>query len=217
MRQLVIGDKNLSSWSLRPWLALRVAGLDFAEVNVRLGRPQTRADILRHSPSGKVPCLIDHHPCGHEALVVWDSLAICEYAAELATTLWPADRAARAEARAVCAEMHSGFPALRQHMPMNVCASRPGEGRTPEVEADIARVVALWEGCRARHGAGGPFLYGSFSIADAMYAPVVWRFNTYAVALPPVARAWMDTMLALPAMQEWQAGARAELDAARPA
>lgn len=208
MRQLVIGDKNLSSWSLRPWLALRVAGIDFAEINIRLGQPETKREILRHSPSGKVPCLIDGQ------IVVWDSLAICEYAAELAPSLWPADAAQRAEARAVSAEMHSGFAALRQNMPMNVCAAKPGEGRTPEVEADIARIVALWEACRVRHGAGGPFLFGAFSIADAMYAPVVWRFATYAVSVPPLIRAWMDAMLALPAMQEWRAGALAETGAA---
>ncbi|HEX5801490.1 MAG TPA: glutathione S-transferase family protein [Azospira sp.] len=208
MRQLVIGDKNLSSWSLRPWLALRVAGLDFAEINVRLGQPDTKREILRHSPSGKVPCLIDGKT------VVWDSLAICEYAAELAPSLWPADAALRAEARAVSAEMHSGFPALRQHMPMNVCAAKPGEGRTPEVEADIARILALWEACRVRHGGDGPFLFGRFSIADAMYAPVIWRFTTYAVAVPPLIRAWMEAMLALPAMQEWRAGALAETGAA---
>ncbi len=205
MRQLVIGDKNLSSWSLRPWLALSVAGLDFVEVNVRLGRPETKREILRHSPSGKVPCLIDG------SVVVWESLAICEYAAELAPALWPADAAARAEARAVSAEMHAGFAALRQNMPMAVCAAKPGAGRTPEVDADIARIVALWEACRARHGAGGPFLFGAFSIADAMYAPVVWRFATYAVEVPPLARAWMAAMLALPAMQQWRAGAAAEL------
>lgn len=204
MRKLVIGNKNLSSWSLRPWLALRVAGLPFAEINICLGQPGTRAEIHYHSPSGKVPCLIDGE------IVVWDSLAICEYAAELKPALWPADRAARAEARAVSAEMHSGFAALRQNMPMNVCATLPGAGRTPEAEADIARIVALWESCRARHAAAGPFLFGSFSIADAMYAPVVWRFNTYAVDLPPLARGWLDTMLALPAMREWQAGAAAE-------
>lgn len=204
MRQLVIGDKNLSSWSLRPWLALRVAGLDFAEINIRLGQPETKREILRHSPSGKVPCLIDGQT------VVWDSLAICEYAAELAPSLWPADAALRAEARAVSAEMHAGFAALRQHMTMEISAQRPGEGRTPEVEADIARIVALWEACRVRHGAGGPFLFGRFSIADAMYAPVVWRFTTYAVAVPPVIRTWMDAMLALPAIQEWCAAALAE-------
>ncbi|MDX9707030.1 MAG: glutathione S-transferase family protein [Azospira sp.] len=208
MRRLVIGDRNFSSWSLRPWLALSVAGIDFTEVNVRLGRAETKAEILRHSPSGKVPCLIDGD------IVVWDSLAICEYAAELAPALWPAGTAARAEARAVSAEMHAGFAALRQNMPMNVCAAKPGEGRTPEVEADIARILAIWQACRARHGAGGPFLFGTFSIADAMYAPVVWRFTTYAVEVTPVVRAWMDAMLALPAMRQWQASAVAEIAAA---
>lgn len=205
MRKLVIGDKNLSSWSLRPWLALRVAGLPFAELSIRLGQPESKAGILRYSPSGKVPCLIEGD------LLIWDSLAICEYAAELAPELWPADAAARAEARAVSAEMHSGFTALRQNMPMNVCAEKPGVGRTPETEADIERIVALWESCRARHRAAGPFLFGTFSIADAMYAPVVWRFNTYAVAVPAAARAWMDAMKALPAMQEWRAAAAVEV------
>jgi len=204
MRQLVIGNKNLSSWSLRPWLALRVAGIDFDEIAVRLGEPGTPAAIRRHSPSGKVPCLIDGD------LVVWESLAICEYAAELVPALWPADRAARAEARAISAEMHAGFTALRQNMPMEVCASRPGAGRTPECEADIARIAAIWESCRAHFAGGGPFLFGTFSIADAMFAPVVWRFNTGAVALPPAAAAWQQTMLALPAMQEWRRGALAE-------
>lgn len=205
MRTLVIGDKNLSSWSLRPWLALRVAGIPFAERLVRLGRDDTRATIRAVSPSGKVPCLID------DDVVVWDSLAICEYAAELAPSLWPASRAARAEARAVSAEMHSGFAALRQAMPMDVCAAKPGLARSPEVEADIARLLALWETCRARHGTKGPFLFGDFSIADAMFAPVVFRFRTYDVALPPVARAWTESMLALPALQEWIEGARAEV------
>ena len=205
MRKLVIGDKNLASWSLRPWLALRVAGLPFAEINIRLGQPDSRATILQHSPSGKVPCLIEGD------LLIWDSLAICEYTAELAPQLWPANAAARAEARAVSAEMHSGFTALRQNMPMNVCAEKPGAGRTPETEADIDRILALWESCRARHGVSGPFLFGTFSIADAMYAPVVWRFNTYAVEASSAARAWMDAMLALPAMQEWRAAAATEV------
>ena len=205
MRKLVIGDKNLSSWSLRPWLALRVAGLPFAEINIRLGQPDSRATILQHSPSGKVPCLIEGD------LLIWDSLAICEYTAELAPQLWPANAAARAEARAVSAEMHSGFTALRQNMPMNVCAEKPGAGRTPETEADIDRILALWESCRARHGVSGPFLFGTFSIADAMYAPVVWRFNTYAVEASSAARAWMDAMLALPAMQDRRAAAATEV------
>lgn len=208
MRTLVIGDRNFSSWSLRPWLAARQAGIAFEEVLVPLRRPGTAAAIRRHSPSGKVPCLIDGE--GTAAIVVWDSLAICEYLAELAPGLWPADRAARAEARSVSAEMHAGFAALRTAMGMDIRASRPGEGRTPEALADIARIVAIWEGCRARHAAGGPFLFGTFSIADAMYAPVVWRFVTHAVEVPPVSRAWMETLLALPAMREWQAGALTE-------
>lgn len=204
MPRLVIGDRNFSSWSLRPWLAAKQAGLAFDEVCVRLRRPETKAEILRHSPSGKVPCLIDGET------VVWDSLAICETLAESAPSLWPATPAARAEARAVSAEMHSGFTALRGGMGMDIRASHPGEGRTPDVQADIDRIVAIWESCRARHAAGGPFLFGAFSIADAMYAPVVWRFTTYAVDVPPASRAWMDAMLALPAMREWQAAALAE-------
>lgn len=206
MLKLVLGDRSFSSWSLRPWLAAKQAGLPFDEVSVRLHQPGAKENILRHSPSGKVPCLIDGDT------VVWDSLAICEYLAELAPALWPAERAARAEARSVSAEMHSGFTALRQNMGMDLRAAKPGQGRTPESEADIARIVAIWESCRSRHAAGGPFLFGAFSIADAMYAPVVWRFVSYAVALPPAAQAWADAMLALPAMREWQAGALAETE-----
>ncbi len=208
MLTLVIGDRNLSSWSLRPWLAARQVGLSFAEVTVRLNQPDTGAQIARYSPSGKVPCLIDQR--GDERLLIWDSLAICEYLAELAPSLWPTDRARRAEARSISAEMHSGFGALRQQMPMDVRASRPGEAIPPQVAADIARIVAIWESCRTRFAAAGPFLFGAFSIADAMYAPVVWRFRTYGVALPPAALAWHEMMSALPAMREWHAGALAE-------
>ncbi|WP_416244272.1 glutathione S-transferase family protein [Azospira sp. APE16] len=209
--QLVIGNKNFSSWSLRPWLLLKQAGLPFREIPVRLRQADTKAQILAHSPSGKVPALIDGD------LTVWDSLAICEYLAEKASLnhvdLWPADPKARAEARSVSAEMHSGFAALRQHMSMEVAASRPGEGQTPEVLADIARIAALWTSCRERFAAAGPFLFGDFSVADAMYAPVAFRFHTYGVELPPLAAAYRDTLLALPAMQEWAAGARAEVGA----
>ena len=211
MLQLVIGNKNFSSWSLRPWLLLKQAGLPFREIPVRLRQADTKAQILAHSPSGKVPALIDGD------LTVWDSLAICEYLAEKASLnhvdLWPADPKARAEARSVSAEMHSGFAALRQHMSMEVAASRPGEGQTPEVLADIARITALWTSCRERFAATGPFLFGDFSVADAMYAPVAFRFHTYGVELPPLAAAYRDTLLALPAMQEWAAGARAEVGA----
>ena len=211
MLQLVIGNKNFSSWSLRPWLLLKQAGLPFREIPVRLRQADTKAQILAHSPSGKVPALIDGD------LTVWDSLAICEYLAEKASLnhvdLWPADPKARAEARSVSAEMHSGFAALRQHMSMEVAASRPGEGQTPEVLADIARIAALWTSCRERFAAAGPFLFGDFSVADAMYAPVAFRFHTYGVELPPLAAAYRDTLLALPAMQEWAASARAEVGA----
>ena len=206
MLKLVVGDRNFSSWSLRPWLAAKQAGLPFEEVNVRLHAAGARESILKHSPSGKVPCLIDG------STLVWDSLAICEYLAELSPALWPADRAARAEARSVSAEMHSGFSALRQNMGMDIRAAKPGQGRTPEVDADIARIISIWEGCRSRHAAGGSFLFGSFSIADAMYAPVVWRFVTHAVPLPVASQAWADAMLALPAMREWQASALAEAE-----
>ncbi len=204
MLTLVIGDKNFSSWSLRPWLALRMADIPFTERSVRLRRPQTKNDILRYSPSGKVPCLTDGE------LVIWDSLAICEYLAERHPALWPANPSTRAEARSISAEMHSGFTALRQRTSMEVCARNLKAEESPELEADIARIIALWEFCRTRFAAAGPFLFGAFSIADAMYAPVVWRFNTYDVNLPPASRAWCDTMLALPPMQDWRAGAEAE-------
>jgi len=204
MLTLVIGNKNYSSWSLRPWLALKQAGIAFDEVMVDLYAADAKAQLARHSPSGRVPALIDGD------LTLWDSSAICEYAAEIVPTLWPGDRVARAMARAVSAEMHSGFAALRSKMPMDCKAHLPGAGRSPESEKDIARIVALWEQCRSRYAAAGPFLFGSFSIADAMYAPVVWRFRSYVVDLPPSARAYADTMEALPAMQEWLAAALAE-------
>ena len=204
MLKLVIGDRNFSSWSLRPWLAMKQSGLSFEEINIRLDSPGTKADIYKHSPSGKVPCLIDGDT------VVWDSLAICEYLAESVPALWPEDRKARAEARSISAEMHSGFGALRHSMPMDVRASTPYKERTAEVLSDIERIVSIWEGCRARFAGDGPFLFGRFSIADAMYAPVVWRFLTYAVELPPASQAWVETMRTLPAMQEWRAGALAE-------
>ena len=202
--KLVIGDHNLSSWSLRPWLALKQAGIPFEEVVVRLYSPDTKREILKHSPSGKVPCLVDGQA------VIWDSLAICEYAAEQVPSLWPADRARRAEARSISAEMHSGFMALRKGFPMTVRAELPNHPRDADIEADIARIVTIWEGCRARFAADGPFLFGTFSIADAMYAPVVWRFNTYGVSLPPASAAWCEHMRNLPAMQAWRAAALAE-------
>ena len=170
---LVIGNKQFSSWSLRPWLALKQLGLPFREVLVLLRRPETKAEILKYSPSGKVPYLIDG------SLGVWDSLAIIEYLNELKpeARLWPADRAARAFARSISAEMHSGFAALRQHLGMDLKRT-PAKGEWPsEAAADIERVQAIWAEARARHGKGGPFLFGAFTAADAMYAPVVNRFD----------------------------------------
>ncbi|HZH26116.1 MAG TPA: glutathione S-transferase family protein [Azospirillaceae bacterium] len=203
---LVIGNKASSSWSLRPWLALKHAGLDFAEVVVPLRQPDTKDRIRAHSPSGKVPVL------KHGDLTIWDSLAICEYTADLApdAKLWPDDPQVRAVARAVSAEMHSGFADLRQTLPMNLKRPNPGAPRTVACERDIARVLDIWAGIRSAHGAGGPFLFGRFSIADCMYAPVVTRFSTYGVKLPDVARAYADAVMALPAMQAWVEAAKAE-------
>lgn len=203
---LVIGNKNYSSWSLRPWLALKHVGEPFEEIRIPLYTPESYAELARWSPSGKVPVLIE----GDER--VWDSLAICEYLAERfpARALWPAARSARAVARSVSAEMHSGFTALRTHMSMNVRRSLPGQGRAPGVQEDIDRVIAIWKDCRRRFGAGGPFLFGGFSIADAMYAPVALRFTTYCVALDEECAAYVEALRALPAMQEWIAAACAE-------
>lgn len=205
---LVIGTKRYSSWSLRPWLALRQAGLPFTEVEIALRQPDTRAAVLRHSPSGKVPLL------RHGELRVWESLAICEYAAELAPAarLWPDDRAARAVARAVSAEMAAGFAPLRRTLPMDVALRAATPPLPEDAEADIARVTALWGDCRARFGAGGPFLFGGFTIADAMYAPVVTRFATYGIAVDGAAAAYMAAVEALPAMREWRAAAAGTSD-----
>ena len=204
MLKLVIGDHNYSSWSLRPWLALKQVGLPFEEISVRLRQATTKTDILKHSPSAKVPCLIDGET------LVWESLAICEYLAEIAPTLWPSERKARAEARAIASEMHAGFPSLRQEMPLDVRTSLPRPQLSPEAKADVARVIAIWEDCRRRYGSKGPFLFGHFTNADVMYAPVVFRFQTYRIELPEASRRWSDTMLALPAMQEWRQVATAE-------
>ena len=205
---LVIGNKNYSSWSLRPWLLLRQAGIPFDEVRVPLYTPGSAAELAKWSPSGKVPALHDGD------IRVWDSLAICEYLAERFPDkqLWPADTAARAVARSVSAEMHAGFGALREHMSMNIRARRPGQGRTAASLADIERIVAIWTDCRARFGRGGDFLFGRFGIADAMYAPVVLRGQTYGVALTGAARDYADAMLALPALQAWVADAVAEAE-----
>jgi glutathione S-transferase len=196
---LVVGSKHLSSWSLRPYLALAHTGQPFREVVIALDQADTGENIRKHSPSGKVPVLL------HGEVAVWDSLAICEYLAETfpAARLWPEAPAARAWARSITAEMHSGFSALRANMSMNLRERRPGAGRAPGVAEDIARITALWKEGRARFGAGGPFLLGAFSIADAFYAPVVTRFVTYGVDLDAECAAYRDTVLALPAMKAW--------------
>lgn len=205
---LVIGTRSWSSWSLRPWLALKQAGLPFEEVLIRLRQPGSKEKILAQSPSGRVPVLKDG------GLVIWDSLAICEYVAEIACAvpLWPENKGARAVARAVSAEMHSGFPALREHLSMDLTRDLPLPELPLDARADVERVQSSWNDCRGRFGGGGPFLFGRWSIADAMYAPVVTRFNTYGVPLDPVSRAYADAVLALPAMQEWISLAKREAD-----
>ena len=202
---LIIGNKNYSSWSMRPWLVLRQADIPFEEVRIPL---YATATLAQWSPSGLVPALHDGD------IKVWDSLAIGEYLNERFPDkqLWPADAAARAVARSISAEMHAGFAALRQNMSMNIRARYPGMGRTPECLADIERILAIWTDCRAHFGSGGDFLFGRFSIADAMYAPVVLRFQTYGVALTGAAKAYADAVLALPAVQEWVADGVAETE-----
>lgn len=212
---LVIGTKSWSSWSLRPWLLMKQKGLSFDEIVVRLRSPSTAADIALHSPSGKVPVLID----GGE--VVWDSLAIAEYLAEQHPTLgiWPEDRQARAMARSVSAEMHSGFQALRQNCPMDINAQHLAPADPVAISGDVARIVAIWRDCRARFGAGGPYLFGGFSAADAMYAPVASRFVSYDIDLAAAgdgdgaARRYVDAIWALPALAEWRAAAAREPEA----
>ncbi len=205
---LVIGNKNYSSWSLRPWLLMRHAGIDFTEVRIPLYTPESKQQIRHYSPSGKVPCLLDGD------LAVWDSLAIAEYLAERhpALKLWPSDAAQRAHARSISAEMHSGFANLRSRMSMNCRGRFPGHGRSVEVAGEIDRIQRIWGECRERHAHAGPFLFGQFCIADAMYAPVALRFRTYEVQLNPVNRGYADAILALPAMQRWLAEAEAEIE-----
>lgn len=201
---LIVANKNYSSWSLRAWLALTHAGVVFDEVRIALGMPDTREKLLGYSPAGKVPVLIDGNT------KVWESIAICEYAAERwpDKRFWPADRAARGHARSVAAEMHAGFAALRTAMPMNCRGRYPGKGRSDAVDADIARIEALWGDCLRR--SGGPFLFGAFSIADAMYAPVVSRFLTYDVRLAGALAQYAEAILDLPAMKAWYAAGAAE-------
>jgi glutathione S-transferase len=204
--KLVIANKNYSSWSMRPWVLLKQTGIEFEEVQLKFTDDGKVAGVQAWSPTGKVPVLsINDEP-------VWDSLAICETVVDLypEKQLWPADIGARRVARSISAEMHAGFRDLRGAMPMNIRSSHPDKGRTPGALKDIERVVAIWESCRARFGAGGEMLFGDFSCADAMFAPVVTRFKTYAVSLPPVAQRYADAVLNLASVREWCAGALAE-------
>jgi glutathione S-transferase len=209
--QLAIANKNYSSWSMRPWVLLRQAEIPFEEIQLKFGGSpgaSTLPGIEKYSAAGKVPVLlIDGQP-------VWDSLAICETVAEMFAekSLWPERPEARRVARAACAEMHSGFQGLRGKMPMNIRGRHPGKGMTPETRKDIDRIVALWTECRQRFGSAGPLLFGRFSVADAYFAPVVMRFETYAVALPPVLQAYCDAVQTLVSVREWCAGARRETE-----
>ncbi|AUS99856.1 glutathione S-transferase [Nostoc sp. CENA543] len=205
---LVIGNKNYSSWSLRPWLAMKQLGLEFQETQIMLSNPDFGVKIRQYSPSAKVPVLLHNHQ------TVWDSLAICEYLAETFPTLhwWPSDQTARAFARSISAEMHSGFLHLRQNMPMNCRAKYPGKGLTPNVQQDIDRIMAIWQETRQKFGIEGNFLFGQFTIADAFFAPVVLRFVTYDVQLDPISQAYVETILAIPAMQEWIQAAKNETE-----
>jgi glutathione S-transferase len=211
---LIIGDKNFSSWSLRPWLAMKQFDISFAEERIRLRQPESRAEILRHSPSGKVPAL------KADGVIVFDSLAILEYLAERHPErhMWPVDAEARAFARSISAEMHSGFLTLRNDMSMDLLARFPTPPVGEELARDISRIVAIWREARARHGAGGAFLFGSFTNADAMYAPVATRFRTYGVDLAAFgddgkAADYAERILALPEMAEWTNGAEVEIKA----
>ncbi len=203
---LVIGSKNLSSWSLRPWLALKFAGVDFDERVVLFDRPNTSDELKRHSPTAKVPVLV------HEGQTLWESLAICEYVAEVfAPQLWPHDRAARAHARCISHEMHAGFASLRQTCPMNLKLTPSGETINPQAGADMLRIAQLWKKTRDRYGAGGPFLFGaSPTIADAMYAPVVTRIVSYGIPVHAAVDSYVDAIAALPAMREWKSAALLE-------
>ncbi|HRX71550.1 MAG TPA: glutathione S-transferase family protein [Candidatus Competibacteraceae bacterium] len=202
---LVLGNKTYSSWSLRPWLLLKHLAVDFQEIMVPLHAPDAAAHIARYSPSGRVPVLLD----GDQ--VIWESLAIGETLAERYPNVWPADAACRALARAAASEMHAGFAALREELPFNCRARRSGVFPSAAAQADIARIVALWVTCRQTVQAGeGPWLFGPFTLADAMFAPVALRFYTYGIALPEAAQAYVDTVRQDRFIQAWIQAARQE-------
>jgi glutathione S-transferase len=204
--KLVIGNKNYSSWSFRPWIAMKVAGIAFEEEVISLDAADFKARVGTISGTGKVPALADG------GVKVWESLAILEYLDETfpQARLWPAEAAARAHARAIAAEMHAGFAPLRRHLPMNMWRPVIRRDLTPEVQANARRIEAMWTDCRTRFGGGSAFLFGAFGAADAMYAPVVSRFHTYGVEVAPAARAYMDAVMAVPAWREWRTAALAE-------
>jgi glutathione S-transferase len=205
--KLVIGNKNYSSWSMRPWLALRANDIAFDEVFIPLYTGDSdKQRILDFTHSGKVPALIDGD------ITIWDSLAIIEYVAERfpQSRIWPEDRARRAHARSISAEMHSGFAALRNECGMNLHRLVRAVALSADARADVARVEQIWIECRERYGKFGPFLFGAFGGADAMFAPVVHRFRSFAIPVAPQAQAYMDTMMALPAFQQWTSAALAE-------
>jgi glutathione S-transferase len=201
---LLIGSKNYSSWSLRPWVFLRKAGFEFTEQIVHFDAGGYQAQIAALSPSRRVPLLIE------DGVKIWDSLAICEYAAESTGRGLPGDRTARACARSVAAEMHAGFQALRMECPMNVRARDRRVPQTPELHADVARIDAIWCGCREEHGGAGRWLFGDFSIADAMFAPVFFRFQTYGAGLSPASQAYLNHALQDPDLRDWQDAASRE-------
>ena len=204
--QLYIGNKAYSSWSLRPWILLKVFDIPFAETVIPMYQPDTRAEMLAVGPTGKVPVLHDGD------IVVSESLAIVEFIAESYSDrpVWPGDRPARALARAISSEMHAGFMKLRQSCPTNFRRVPKAIPIDEVVRADVDRIEAIWADARARFGAGGPFLFGAFSAADAMYAPVVNRLHVYAIPVSPASRAYMDAVMALPAWRAWVAGGEAE-------
>ena len=203
---LYIGSKRFSSWSLRPWLALKHTEAAFEEVLIPLRQADTQARIAAISPSGRVPVL------KHGSIVIWDSLAICEYLADnfRAARLWPGENAARAHARAISAEMHAGFARLREHLPMDLVGDLSAQSKAALVQDEIDRICAIWREARERFGQAGPFLYGAFTNADAMFAPVVTRFRTYNVPVDAVCSAYMRAVLDLPSFKSWQADAQTE-------
>jgi glutathione S-transferase len=205
--KLVIANKNYSSWSMRPWVAMKAFGIPFDEIRISLDQPKTSMEIARYSSGGRVPILIAGE------VTVWDSLAICEYLAEQfpEQNMWPQATDARAVARSICAEMHSGFSGMRSAMSMNIRASFPGKGHTSDAQADIGRVCEIWENCLSEFG-HHQFLFGDFSIADAFFAPVAMRFRTYAVSLAPALQAYVERVASHPAIAQWIREAIAETE-----